>query len=108
MDRTLIASTVAERLFATETAVEDAMAQAVSLMRGMIGARRALGLPSAMGDPALRRVSAALSALGEAQREIVRTHGELETLRKEAGLRVVGFGPLLKPLTGAAESQPAD
>lgn len=108
MDRTLVASAVAENLFATEAAVEDALAQAVLLMRRMMDARRALGLPMAAGDPALRRVSAAVDALGEAQREIVRTHGELETLRSEIGLRILGFGPLHKPLAGAAEDQVAD
>lgn len=108
MDRSRIASAVADDLFATEAAVDDALGRAARLMRGMIDARRALGLSAAAGDQALRRASAALNALGEAQREIVRTHGELEALRKEAGLRVVGFGPLIKPLTGAAQDQPAD
>lgn len=108
MDRTLVASAVAENLFATEAAVEDALAQAVLLMRRMMDAQRELGLPATTGDPALRRVSAAVNALGEAQKEIVRTHGELDSLRTEIGLRVVGFGPLRKPLTGAAEDQAAD
>lgn len=108
MDKTLVASAVAENLFATETAVEDALGQAVLLMRRMMDARRELGLPAMVGDPALRRVTAAVNALGEAQKEIVRTHGELEALRTEMGLEVIGFGPLHKPLTGAAEDQTAD
>ena len=108
MDRARIASAVAGDLFATEAAVEDALGRAAQLMRRMIDARRALGLPATAGDPALRRASAALNALGEAQREIVRTHGELEALRRENGLRVIGFGPLVKPLAGAAERQSAD
>ena len=108
MDRSQIASSVAKALFATEAAVEDALAQSALLMRGMITARRALGLPLAAGDPALRRVSATLDALGDAQREIVGAHGELEALRRKTGLRIIGFGPLIKPMTGAAEEQPAD
>ena len=108
MDRTLITSAVAEELFATETAVEDALSRTAVLMRRMIEARRTLGLPVAAGDPALRRVAAVMEALGEAQSRIVLTHGELETLRQDIGLRVSAFGPLLKPLTGVAEDQPVD
>ena len=107
MDRSRAASTVAESLFATEAAVEEALSRAVQLMRSMVAARRGLGLPATAGDAALRRVSATLDALGEAQREIVRAHGELEALRRRAGLRITGFGPLVKPMTGASE-EPAD
>lgn len=108
MDRTLVASAVAENLFATETAVEEALGRAVLLMRRMMDARRELGLPATVGDPALRRVTAAVNALGEAQKEIVRTHGELESLRSEMGLGDIRFGPLNKPLAAAAEDQAAD
>jgi hypothetical protein len=108
MDKALVASAVAEELFATEAAVEDALAQAVRLMRRMIDARRELGLPARTGDPALRRVSAAVDGLGEAQKEIIRAHGELEGLKGELGLRGVGFGPLLKPMAGAPDDQTVD
>jgi hypothetical protein len=108
MDRTRVVSAVAEDLFATEAAVEDALARAVLLMRRMVDARRSLGLSPTIGDPALQRVSAAVTALGEAQREIVRTHDELERVRQDVGLPGIGFGPLLKPRAGAAEDQPAD
>ena len=108
MDRALVASAVADSLFSTEAAVEEALAQAVVLMRQMMDARRALGLSVADGDPALQRVTAAVQALGEAQREIVRTHGELETLGRDMGLSALGFGPLIKPSGGLGEPQPTD
>ena len=108
MDKALVASAVAEELFATEAAVEDALAQAVRLMRRMVDARRELGLPAKAGDLALQRVSAAVNALGEAQKEIVRAHGELEGMKGELGLRGIGFGPLLKPMAEASDDQPVD
>lgn len=108
MDRALVASAVADSLFSTEAAVEEALAKAVVLMRQMMGARRALGLSVADGDPALQRVTAAVQALGDAQREIIRTHGELETLGRDMGLKPLGFGPLIKPLGALAEPQPTD
>lgn len=97
MDKVLVASAVAESLFATESAVESALTRAVALMRQMMEARRALGLSVATGDPAIRRVTAVVDALGDAQRELVRTHGELESLGQSLGLRALGFGPLIKP-----------
>ena len=108
MDRALVASAVADSLFSTEAAVEEALAQAVVLMRQMMDARRALDLSVADGDPALQRVTAAVQALGEAQREIIRTHGELETLGRDMGFKALGFGPLIKPLGGLVEPQPTD
>jgi hypothetical protein len=108
MDRVRVASAVAGSLFETEAAVEDALAKAVGLMRQMMDARRALGLPVVTGDPALLRVTAAVDALGEAQREIVRTHGELEALSKSLGLDPLGFGPLVKPAEGRTERLSTD
>lgn len=108
MDRALVASAVADALFSTEAAVDEALVQAVVLMRQMMDARRTLGLSVVDGDPALKRVKAAVQALGEAQREITRTHGELETLGRDLGFKALGFGPLIKPLGGLAEPQPTD
>ena len=108
MDRNAIASAVAESLFKTEAAVDDALVQAVGLMRRMMDARRALGLPPATGDRALMRVTAAVDALGEAQREMVRTHGEMGSLGQALGLGDLGFGPLIKPLEGRVEPLPTD
>ena len=108
MEKVLVASAVAESLFATETAVEEALTRAVALMRQMMDARRALGLSVAAGDPAFQRVTAAMNALGDAQRELVRTHGELEALGKTLGLPAMGFGPLIKPTGGQPELRPMD
>lgn len=108
MDKMQVASAVAESLLATEATVEKALGRAVALMREMMDARRALGLPVSAADPALRRVSAAVDALGVAQREVLRTHGELEALGTDLGLRSAGFGPLVKPTGKATEPQPTD
>jgi hypothetical protein len=72
----------------------------------MMDARRTLGLSVADGDPAFRRVTAAMDALGDAQREISRAHGELEALGKAFDLPALGFGPLIKPAAGPTESFP--
>lgn len=104
MDRTQVAATVAADLFDAETAVDEALARAARLMRRMIVARRELGVSPAVVDPAMRRVEAAVNALGDAQREIVRTHDALEDLRRDLDLPARAFGPLVKPEGRAAEN----
>jgi len=106
MDSLPVASAVAGALITTESAVDDALAQAVALMRRMISARRELGLPVAITDPAMGRVSAAVNALGDAQRELVRAHGDLARIGADLGLGDLGFGPLVKPTGGRGGPQP--
>lgn len=108
MDRMLVASAVAESLFGVEAAVEDTLATTVRLMQQLMEARRALGLPLATGDPVLARVSAAVTALGVAHREMVRAHQEIDVLAKDLGLGGVAFGPLMKPRGAAMEHDPAE
>jgi hypothetical protein len=108
MDSLPVASAVARALVTTESAVDEALAQAVALMRRMISARRELGLPVATTDPVMGRVSAAVNALGDAQRELVRAHGDLARIGADLGLGDLGFGPLVKPTGGPAEPQPVD
>lgn len=107
MDRATIATEVARDLTSTEEAVDAALAQSVRLMRRMMGARRELGLPVGMGEPALRSVMAAVSALGEAQRETSRTHRDLQALQRQLGLSTVTFGPLIKPLDTPGQARRA-
>lgn len=103
MDKTTTAAEVARELTATEDAVEAALAQAVRLMRRMMEARRELGLPIGVGEPALRSVTAAITALGQAQLDVARTHGHLDAVQNDLGLGGLAFGPLLKPRSVAPD-----
>jgi len=97
MNRLTTATEVAQELVATEAAVEAALAQAVRLLRRMMDARRELGLRVGVGEPALRSVTAAVSSLGQAQQDMVRTHGDLHALQRDLGFSATAFGPLVKP-----------
>lgn len=97
MNRTMIATEVARDLTSAEEAVDAALAQSVRLLRRMMDARRELGLPVGAGEPALKSVIAAVSSLGEAQRDMTRSHGDLQALQRDLGLPSVAFGPLIKP-----------
>ncbi len=98
MDRSRTTREVARELTATETAVETALVQAVGLMRRMMDARRELGLPVGVDDPPMRHAIAAVSALGEAQQAVIRTHRDLHALHRALNLPAIDFGPLIKPV----------
>ncbi|MDP1630639.1 MAG: hypothetical protein Q8L66_04385 [Caulobacter sp.] len=108
MDRRSIASVIAEDLFDAEGAVDVALAKAAGLMRRLVAARRQLGLPIGTGEPVLRRATATVEALGVAQREIARLHGELDGLRLSLGLPDLGFGPLVKPPAARSDAFAVD
>lgn len=97
MDHARTALEVARELTAAESSVEAALVQAVRLMRQVMDARRTLGLPTGADEPSLKSIVAAVSALGEAQQAMVRTHRSLDQLQHEYDLPAVNFGPLLKP-----------
>ena len=97
MDHAGTTREVARELTTAEDAVDAALAQAVRLMRQVMEARRALGLPAGADEPAMKHVVAAVSALGEAQQAMIRTHRALHDLHRRHDLPAVDFGPLLKP-----------
>ena len=96
---------VARELTAAEDAVEAALAQSVRLMRCIMEARRALGLPSGADAPPMQMAVAAVSALGEAQQAMIRTHRALHEAQRRHGLPPVAFGPLLKPGEDAGNAE---
>jgi hypothetical protein len=92
MDKALIAQTVANKLFATEDAVDTAILEASKLMGGLIDARHEMRLSSVIGDDAVAKVAAALSALTEARKAMVETHHELAEVKLRVGIRTKLLG----------------
>ena len=92
MDKTLIAQTVANKLFATEDSVDQAIIEASKLMTGLIEARQEMRLSAVVGGGAVAKIAAALSALSEARKAMVEAHQELDetTLRIGIRNRVIG------------------
>jgi hypothetical protein len=83
---------VAPELFAMETAIDDAILQSTRLTASLINERRNAGLSAVVGQDAIERSSATFSTLVAARREIVATHAELGSLKKQVGLRAVMIG----------------
>jgi hypothetical protein len=97
MEKALVAQRVANRLFATEKAVDAAMAEAASLMTSLAEARAELGLSAVVGDDATSKVAQAIATLAEARRSVVAAHGSLADLKIRIGLRTKLIGVTDKP-----------
>jgi hypothetical protein len=95
MEKALVAQRVANRLFATENAVDAAILEASQLMGSFMEARREIGFAATLGGDAVNKVALALSALAEARQACVEAHAELaETkLRLNIRTRMDGTGP---------------
>lgn len=92
MDKVFVAQRVAGKLFATEEAVDAAMAEATELMSDMLRARKDLGVSTVFGDEAAVKLVEAIKALGEARTAMVGVHGVLEESKLRLGIRTKMIG----------------
>jgi hypothetical protein len=97
MDKALVAQGVANRLFATEKAVDAAMAEAAQLMTSLSTARTELRLSAVVGDEATMKVAQAIATMAEARRAIVAAHSDLADLKLRVGIRTKLIGVTDKP-----------
>lgn len=86
------AQRVADKLFGTERAIDEAMVEAAQLIEAMISTRRELNLSGTMGEVAQARAAEAIANLSEARRSIMATHAALSTLQRQLDVEVVGIG----------------
>lgn len=100
MEKALVAQKLANRLFATEAAVDAAMAEAMTLIATMAETRRELGLSATVGNEATAKVAEAVRTLAEARSSIVAAHGELADLKLRVGIRTKMIGIMDKPTDG--------
>jgi hypothetical protein len=96
MDKALIAKRVADRLFATEKAVDSAILEASQLLSGLIEARQQMNLNAVLGSETMTKLSLALTALNEAREHVAETHTGLAEVQLRLGIRTRldgGIGP---------------
>ena len=87
MERALVAQQVANKLFATENTIDQAIADAAMLVSELVKARQELGVSAVFGDEAFNKATSALAALGQARSSIVAAHHGLEEAKLRAGIR---------------------
>jgi hypothetical protein len=92
MEKVFVAQGVAKKLFATEHAVDGALAEAAELMSEMLRAKKDVNLSSVVGDEAASKLVDAIKALGEARTAMVAVHNELNDVKLRLGIRTkMGF-----------------
>ena len=63
MEKVLVAKTLANKLFAAEASIDEALVKASALLNGMIEAKEQLNAAATVGDVAFGEVTKAISAL---------------------------------------------
>lgn len=97
MDKMLVAQGVANRLFATEVAIDKAMIEASQLMNDMLTARHDLRVGATVGSEAATKVAAAMAAMAEARAAVVSAHATLDEAKSRVGIRTKMVGEWPKP-----------
>lgn len=94
MDKVFVAQGVANRLFATEVAIDTALAEASQLVTEMVQARQELNASALLGNEALAKVAEAIATLSAARSAVVVAHNELAESKLRMGIRtkMAGFG----------------
>ena len=98
MERALVAQCVANKLFAAENSIDQALADASALVGELIKARQELGVSAVFADASFTRATAALAALGQARTDMVAAHHDLNESKLRVGIRT--------KLAGAGEKPP--
>lgn len=100
MTRLDVGEALAARLYATEAAIDQALASAASLAAALPAARVDAWLSATAGQRAFTGAAATISALADARAHIVQTHHTLAALARRLGLDDLAVGPLDKPGDG--------
>jgi hypothetical protein len=96
MDKVFVAQRVANKLFATEAAVDTALVEASQLMAEMISARSELKLSPVFAADAQAKLMEAMKALDEARTAMVTCHSGLEEAKLRVGIRTKMVGAMDK------------
>ena len=87
MDKVFVAKRVASKIRKAEHSVDASIVEASELLSEMLRARTELGLAANVGDAAISKLTAALSALTDARTAMVGCHTELAEVQLRIGIR---------------------
>ncbi|MEP2989963.1 MAG: hypothetical protein ABJN65_01845 [Parasphingorhabdus sp.] len=105
-NRKKAAQQLANRLFETEGAIDEAISKMAELTGYMPVARSNANLSVVVGQDAIAQAAQTLAALVEARGQIVETHHKLAKARDQIGLREMAVGGgNSKPLVQAEEDR---
>ena len=87
MDKVFAAKRVATKLRGAEHSIDAALVEASEMVAELLRARKELGLAANVGDAAVAKITAAVSALSEARSSMVAAHAELAEVQLRIGIR---------------------
>ncbi|WP_199555452.1 hypothetical protein [Sandaracinobacteroides hominis] len=93
---------MANKLFATEQAIDEAFRNAAELAAFMPVARLETNVSAAVGQEAIEQVVATMSMLSRARRRAISVHGSLAETQEKIGLRPHNFGGFVDKPSHAA------
>lgn len=96
VEKAFVAQRVANKLFATEAAVDAAMVETMEMIAELIQARKDLNLSATVGNGASAKLGDAVAALTAARTAVVEAHAELDEVRQRVGIRTKLIGVIGK------------
>jgi hypothetical protein len=87
VDKVFAAKRVASKLLTAEHSIDAALVDASELVAELLRARTEVGVAANVGDVALTKIMAAMSALSEARTSMVAGHAELAEVQLRLGIR---------------------
>ena len=97
MSRQSVGERLAARLYAAESAIDQALIETATLAAALPSARAEAWVSAVAGQRAFDEAAAAMTALARARAHVVRTHATLAALARRLGLETLAIGPLDKP-----------
>jgi hypothetical protein len=87
VDKVFAAKRVATKLRSAEHSIDAALIEASELVGELLRARKDAGVAANVGDAAMAKLTAALSALSEARTSMVACHTEMAEVQLRLGIR---------------------
>jgi hypothetical protein len=87
MDKVQLMQGVADKLFATETAIDAALSDTAALVSEMVSARNAAHVSSTLDVKAHAKVAEAMGALVAARTAMAAAHNEMNEVKLRLGVR---------------------
>jgi len=100
MTRLSVGEALAARLYAAESAIDQALIETATLAAALPAARADAWLSAVTGQRAFAGAAATISALSDARAHIVQTHNTLTAIARKLGLDSLAVGPVDKPGDG--------
>ncbi|GAA0626369.1 hypothetical protein GCM10009422_23990 [Brevundimonas kwangchunensis] len=97
MCRQTIGEALAARLYAAESAIDQALSHAAGLVAALPGARADAFLSAVAGQAVFDGAAASVQSLTDVRAHLVRTHTALAALARKLGLEPLAVGPIDKP-----------